>query len=253
MSAWNGLDFLIFLIFFANMVLGMNRGATKEIVSLMCLSVALIFTIKFTIPMQNIIMSSPLLQDVLTSETIQNFMGAIGADPLTADYVRELAFTLSVLIWFTGAFCISEAMSVSGFVETFSFPWAVWNRKVGGAIGCTRGFVFVVILIMLCVGHVFKDSRHVGSLFSGSYFVRLFTPASQRLDELIQGQEIEQYNEIYEYRNLYTPSDIEKTLGPQPQYEPPPDTTGYPSGTVPPSSTGYPSATQPPSSTGAGH
>lgn len=222
MSGWNGLDFLVFLIFFANMVLGMTRGATKEIISLMCLSVALIFTIKFTIPLQHILMSSPLIHDVLTSSFIQNFTDTIGLDPLSRETLRELSFTLSVLLWFTGAFCISEAMMVSGFVETFSFPYAVWNRKVGAGIGCTRGYIICVILIMVCNGHLLRNSQHVGTLFSGSYFVRLFTPAAQKLDSLIQGQQVERYYEIYQDRNLFTPADLQKTLEKQPAFDAPP-------------------------------
>src|SRR5947207_726926 len=121
MGNWNGLDFFIFLIFFVNTMYGMSRGATKEIISLMCLSVALIFTIRFTIPLTHFINSSPSINNVLTAAPIQNFMAAIGADPLNADFLSQLSYGLSVLICFVGVFSVAEAVLVSSFSEMFTF------------------------------------------------------------------------------------------------------------------------------------
>ncbi|MDX1900972.1 MAG: CvpA family protein [Gammaproteobacteria bacterium] len=210
MSNWNGLDFFIFLIFFLNTVLGMSRGATKEIISMMCLSAALIFTIRFTVPLAAFFDRSPLTQDVLSSSYIQNFMAAIGADPLTENFLHEISYTLSVLVCFVGVFSVTEAVLISSFAEVFTFPYAVWNRKVGAALGATRGYVLSVLLIMLLVLHIFKtDNGSIRSQFiSGSYFVGLFTNAALKMDSLIGGQDVEHYHQIFEQKNLFNEKNV---------------------------------------------
>lgn len=210
MSHWNGLDFFIFLIFFLNTVLGMSRGATKEIISMMCLSAALIFTIRFTVPLTAFFDRSPLTQDVLSSQFIQNFMASIGADPLTGNFLHEIAFSLSVLVCFVGVFSITEAVLISSFAEVFSFPYAIWNRKVGAALGAIRGYVLSVMLIMLLVFHVFKtdNAEMRAQLISGSYFVNLFQNAAMTMDSLIGGQDVEHYHDIFKDKNLYNEKDV---------------------------------------------
>jgi len=207
MSNWNGLDFFIFLIFFLNLVLGMSRGATKEIVSMMCLSVALIFTIKFTLPLYVFLNKSPLIQDVLTSKFVLNFMAAVGAGPLTADMLKELSYSMSVAITFFGTFFTCEAgLSIVGFSELFTFPYAMMNRKVGGTLGTTRGYVISVIVILLLI-HMFKTNP-----ITGSFFMNLFQGTANTLDSLIAGQQVEQYPEIFKNKNLYNEKDIYKML-----------------------------------------
>lgn len=216
MSGWNGLDFFIFLIFFVNTILGMSRGATKEIISLMCLSAALIFTIKFTVPLAQFLNRSPAIQDVLDSQIIQRFVAAIGANPLTANFLAEVSYSVSVLICFVGIFSVTEAvLSVTGFVEVFSFPYATLNRKVGAALGATRGYVINLIFIMILSLHLFKNDNNA-PLISGSHFINLFQAAAVKLDGLIQGQEVERYQEIYQDKNLYNEKDVFKVI---PQFE----------------------------------
>lgn len=207
MGSWNGLDFFIFLIFFANIVLGMSRGASKEIVSLMCLSVGVIFTIKFAIPMTNFLNSSPSIQSVLKTQIIQNFMYEVGAGPLTEDMLRELSYSLSIIICFVGAFSACEAMlSFVGFAEVFGFPYATLTRKVGAGLGATRGYVFTLLLIIVLT-HLFKNNP-----ITGSYFMNLFQNTANKFDNLIGRQEVERYHEIYKDKNLYNEQEIFKTL-----------------------------------------
>lgn len=216
MGNWNGLDFFIFLIFFVNTMYGMSRGAMKEIISMMCLSVALIFTIRFTVPLANFIDTSPSINNVITATPVKNFMAAIGADPLTADFLAQLAYALSVLICFVGAFSVSEAVLVSSFSEMFTFPYALWNRKVGAALGATRGYVISVIFIMIIGLHIFvHDNRRTYDEFArGSYFIGLFEGAAMRLDQIILGQEVTRYQEIYRDKNLFNEKSIQQILQP---------------------------------------
>lgn len=225
MNNWNGLDFLLFLIFFLNMILGMSRGATKEIISMMCLSVALIFTIKFTLPLTHFLLTAPAIQDVLDSALIKNFMIAIGANPLTLNFLQELSYSISLLICFVGVFSIGEAvLSISGFVEVFSFPYSAWNRKVGAALGCTRGYIINVIIICILSLHMFNNTNQsAGSMLSGSYFVNLFQAPANKLNELIGKQEVERYQELYEHKNLFNEKDIYK-LVPKPELPAKPST-----------------------------
>lgn len=207
MSNWNGLDFFIFLIFFLNLILGMSRGATKEIISTMCLSVALIFTIRFTLPLTVFLNNSPLIQDVLNAQMIKNFMATIGAGPLTADMLKELSYSISVAICFFGVFFVCEgALSLVGFSELFTFPYATLNRKVGGTFGATRGYVISIILILILL-HMFKTHP-----ITGSFFMNLFEGTAGKLDALIISQDVEKYKDIYEDKKLYNEKDVLKVL-----------------------------------------
>src|SRR5690606_5523350 len=130
MSGWNGLDFLIFIILVVNTVLGMVRGGSREAISLMCLSAALIVTIRFTVPLANLINSSPLIEGVVNNTFMQNFMQAIDAGPLTVDLLNQLGYTISMLVCFVGTFSACEAgLSMTGFLEAYGFATAVINRK----------------------------------------------------------------------------------------------------------------------------
>lgn len=217
MASWNGLDFFIFLILVINTVLGMSRGASKEIISLMCLSAALIFSIKFTVPLANFFNSSPLMNNVVDNSMTRNFMSAIGAGPLTTSSLSELMYCISLLICFVGVFSLCEAgLSISGFTESFSFPYAALNRKVGGALGFTRGYIISLLFLSIVSLHL-----NIGKDFlSGSFFANLFSSQTQTFDGLISAQKPENYNQLYQ-NQPYKAEDIYKTLGKPEQPLPP--------------------------------
>lgn len=238
MSHWGGLDFFIFLILVMNTLLGMARGASKEIISMLCLCVAMIFTIKFTIPLSNFVNSSPLITDVIQSQFVQNFMQAAGMPPLTEDMVLHFGYCVSMLLCFTSIFSVCEAaLAYTGIVEAYPFPYAALNRKIGGSLGAVRGFVISLVLIMI-LEHMFLGQM------PPSYFVHLFEPAAQRFDQLIIQQAPEKYKEVLEYKNLYNYESILKELqNPTSEYEqqlntPPPAPANPPVGGNPVGNTG---------------
>src|SRR6185312_10828601 len=156
MSSWSGLDFFIFLIFLVNTLLGIARGATKEIISMMCLCAALVMTIQFTVPLTQFLNNSPLISDVISSPYVQNFMGSIGMPPLTQAMLLSMNYCLALAICFVGTFSLCEAvLAYTSIIEVFRFPYDFLNRKLGAAFGATRGFVFVVVLIII-LEHLFQ-------------------------------------------------------------------------------------------------
>ncbi len=206
MNNWNGLDFFIFLIFFLNTILGISRGAAKEVIALMCLSVALIITITFTIPLTDFCNSSPLIQDVISSAIVQNFMHTIGAGPLTEKMIQNMNYALSLLICFVGVYSVGLGMlSFTGFVEVFSWPLATLNRQIGAALGCTRGYVFTLVFIIM-LQHIFINTH------LNSFFVNLFQGSAEKLQSFIDRQQPDQYQKIYEDRNLYNEKDVYHTI-----------------------------------------
>jgi uncharacterized membrane protein required for colicin V production len=210
MSGWNGLDFFIFIILVLNMVVGMTRGGSREGISLMCLSAALIVTIKFTIPLANLINQSPLIADVVNNNMIQRFMIAIDAGELTENLLRQVGYSISLLICFVGTFSICEAgLSVTGFLESYGFPYAIINRKMGGALGLVRGYIISLILLSILAIHLNpgNDSRFI----SGSYFAGLFASQTRLFDSLISSQEVDQYHKLYEQQNI-KPEQLYKVL-----------------------------------------
>lgn len=212
MNNWNGLDFFIFMIFAINTLLGMSRGASKEIISIMCLSLALIFTIKFSVPLANFFNSSPLVYDVVANRNAQYFMSATNAGALSVNGLHEVFYSISLLICFVGAFSAGEAaLAYSGFREMFSFPYAAISRKVGAALGCLRGYCIALVVICVLALHVFKNDWS-NQWIAGSYFVQLFQSAASKLDSLISAQRPENYQEVYRDKNLYNDSQIYQML-----------------------------------------
>jgi hypothetical protein len=210
MNSWNGLDFFIFLIFALNTIIGMSRGASKEIISTLCLSVALIFTIKFTVPLASLFNSSPLMSSVVNNDIMQNFMTSIGAGPITDDLLRNIFYSISLLICFVGAFSICEgALSMTGVVEMYPFPYAALNRKIGGGLGFTRGYVInMIFLVILCL-HLSKES---GAFTANSFFVGLFRGSIVNFDAIITGQKPEAYRDMLIDKNLYNEGQMLNTL-----------------------------------------
>ncbi len=204
MDQWNGFDFFVFLIFAVNTLLGMSRAAAKEIISMMCLCVALVCTIKFTIPLATLLNKSPLIVDAIGSKYVQNFMTAIGLPPLNENTIYQLFYCVAFLICFVGVFSICEAvLAASGILEVYSFPYAWLNRKLGAVLGGIRGYVLTLILISLTVLHLFKDSDN--SMFTKSMFVKLFYTSAERLDSIVSGQKPEQYQNIFKDKYLFNP------------------------------------------------
>lgn len=198
MNNWNGLDFFIFLILALNTVQGMSRGTAKEIVSMMCLSIALIFAIKFTIPLANFFNSSPLIHDVIKTPMIQRFMHAIGAGSLTLTLLYETMYSISLLICFVGIFTILEAaLTSTSIVQTMPLHQILINRKVSSAIGLTRGYVIGLIFLSILTLHI-ADTQQ--KFIRESFFVRLFHNQTARLDRIIRNQKPEDYKDIYKHQ-----------------------------------------------------
>lgn len=215
MNSWNGLDFFIFLIFALNTIVGMQRGASREIIAMMCLSVALIFTIRFTLPLTDFLLSShqflntgSMVESVVDNQFMQNFMTAIGSGPLDENMVREIVYSISLLICFVGIYSICAAsLNVAGISEYFSFPYATLSRKVGAALGATRGYILTIILISILNLHLAATG-----FISGSFFAALFEGAAQKFDSMITSRNPEDYNKLFEDRNKYNATDVIKQL-----------------------------------------
>ncbi|HSW68580.1 MAG TPA: CvpA family protein [Gammaproteobacteria bacterium] len=206
MSSWSGLDFFIFLIFLVNTLLGMARGATKEIISSICLCAALVITLKFTIPLTKFVNSSPLITDVITSQFVQNFMRAIEMPPLTESMLLHLGYCVSLAVCFVGTFSVCEGvLAYASAVEVFTFPYATLNRKIGGGLGAVRGFVIVLVFIIIL------EHLYIGDLPS-SKFINLLQGSANKMDTLITEQAPERYQEILQDRNLYNQKMILKDL-----------------------------------------
>ncbi len=216
MEGWNGLDFIIFLIFVANFLLGMSRGASREIIAMMSLCAALIVTIKFTVPLAAFFNKSPLMVQVVSNDMMQRFMAAIGAGPLTEDLLKELFYSISMLLCFTATFSICEAgLNRTNLMETLGFASAALSRKIGGVLGCTRGYVISILFLAILSLHIFKPGNNVGDgMIGGSFFAKLFQSQTLELDRMITGQNPEYYNQILN-KNTFGPEKIIKILQPQ--------------------------------------
>jgi uncharacterized membrane protein required for colicin V production len=212
MTNWSGLDFFIFLIMAVCTIRGMARGAIKEMISLMCLSVALIFAIKFTVPLSKFMLRSPLISDVLSSPNIQYLVTSISSQPLSENFIPELSFSISLLICFVGIFSICEAaLTRTGVVQALSMTFATLSAKIGGALGFVRGYVFSVFFIIVLALHLFSANN---GAFQGSYFLSLFQSSAVQMDNIIESQDVGQYQQIYKNSNSYNASDLTNALTP---------------------------------------
>lgn len=219
MSGWNGLDFFIFLIFLINTLLGFSRGSAKETISLLCVCAGLIITIKYTVPVAAFMESSPTIQDAVNNRFMQNFLGSIGAGPLTLDTLKQVIYSISLLICFVGTFSATEAvLHFTGVVEVYKPAAAIVNRKLGAALGCTRGYIFNLILMLILTQHIFisNDSAIANNIVSRSFFVNLFQGATQKLDSIIAEQDPDKYKEIFQDKNLYNEGNVIRSMMPHP-------------------------------------
>jgi|HubBroStandDraft_4_1064222.scaffolds.fasta_scaffold501578_2 hypothetical protein len=196
MNSWNGLDFFVFLILVLNTIRGMSRGAGKELIALMCLSVALIFAIKFTVPLADFLKTSPVMVSAVDNKFISNFLHTINAGPLTLRMVQELMYAISLLICFVSVFSVTEAcITFSGYAESVTMMQAVAYRKIGAAIGFTRGYIISLIFLSILTLHIFHNEQN--RFVSGSFFVKLFDTQIKKFDDMIASQEPENYQELY--------------------------------------------------------
>lgn len=206
MSGWTGLDFFIFLIFMVNILLGMARGGLKEMISVFSLCIALVITIKFTVPITKFVNSSPLMTDVITSHFFQNFAQAIEMPPLTEATLVQVGYCVSLLICFVATFSVCEgALFYTSVMEAFGFSMTIVNRKAGAALGAMRGFVVVLVFIIV-LEHLFAGNVPT------SGFINLFQSSAKKLDELISAGAPERYLEILQDKNLYNQAAVLKDL-----------------------------------------
>jgi hypothetical protein len=216
MNSWNGLDFFVFLILALNTIRGMSRGAGKELIALMCLSAALIFAIKFTVPLADFLKTSPMMVSAVDNKFIANFLHTINAGPLTLRMVKELMYAISLLICFVSVFSITEAcITFSGYAESVTMTQAVVYKKIGAAIGFTRGYIISLIFLSILTLHIFNNEHN--KFISGSFFVRLFDTQIKKFDDMIASQQPENYQELYQDKPV-SEQDVIKQLQPE---EPP--------------------------------
>ena len=202
MSSWSGLDFFIFLIFLVNTLLGMARGGMKEIISMICLSAALVITIKFTIPLMKFALASPLVVDLITSQFFQNFMKSVAMPPLTDQLVAAIAYSIALLVCFVGTFSVCEGvLAYANTMEAFNMSTTIINRKAGAAFGATRGFVLVLIFIII-LEHLFAGN------VPASRFVDLLGGSAKKMDDIVISGAPQRYLEILQDKNLYNQNNI---------------------------------------------
>ncbi|MDA8562014.1 CvpA family protein [Gammaproteobacteria bacterium] len=213
MESWNGLDFFVFLILLINTLRGMSRGGGKELIALMCLSAALIICIKFTVPLANFLNKSPLIISVVKNQFIANFFNSIGAGPLTADVLKQIMYSISLLLCFVSVFSVTEAtIYYSGYVQTASLTQAVVSKKLGAAIGFTRGYILSLIFLSIITLHIFKDSGGIAKEFiDGSFFVRVLSTPTIMLDDMISSKNPVEYQKLYKDKP-YSESDLIRLL-----------------------------------------
>lgn len=184
----------------------MARGGLKEIISALSLCAALVITIEFTMPLFKFINTSPLINDVITSNFFQNFMKSIEMPPLTEDMIIRLNYCLSLLLCFVGAFSICEAvLSYSSLIEAFGLPATLANRKLGGALGVVRGFVLVLIFIIV-LDKIYHDD------VPASKFVNLLQGSATKMNDIVISGAPQRYLEILQDKNLYNQENVMKDL-----------------------------------------
>lgn len=136
------LDFIIFGFIFFNAILGISRGLTKEIISILVLIVALVVMIKFTATLANFLNTTQGSLDVIT--VISKFTGLDATVPLAL-----ISWGIALLLLFVGTFSIGEAVNFYASIDIIPFSLDMAGRILGGVLGFVRGYVFSLILILV--------------------------------------------------------------------------------------------------------
>jgi membrane protein required for colicin V production len=176
MADFTWFDYILFLIFFLNTILGFARGVSKEIISFLSLVIALFIAVKFTTPIANVLTTSQGAEDVLAVFT--KYLSYNGSGSL-----NSLAFGLSFLILFLGIFFTGEAAIFYANIELFLFPFSVIGRLLGAALGFVRGYVLDVVLLLILQ----LTSFPMNNAWEQSYFVPRLMPQVTKLAGLIVG------------------------------------------------------------------
>jgi uncharacterized membrane protein required for colicin V production len=139
-------DVVLFLAIFVNTILGFARGLFREAISILCLIVAIVVAMKFTVPLSEFLSTSAGFKDVVLVITrYANHPGANG--PL---YL--FGFGVSFLLLFVGVYSISEVVNhyVSNIGAFILFPMlAILDRIIAGVLGFIRGYIFALITILI--------------------------------------------------------------------------------------------------------
>ena len=139
-------DVILFLIIFVNTILGFARGLFREAISLLCLIVAMVVAMKFTIPLSDFLSTSAGFNDVVF--VITKYTGYSGANGV----LYLFGFGVSFLLLFVGVYCIAEVVNhyISNVGAFILFPMmAILDRLIAGLLGFIRGYVFALITILI--------------------------------------------------------------------------------------------------------
>src|SRR3990167_5439569 len=177
MADFTWLDYLIFGVFFLNIILGLARGLLREIIGILSLIVALLVSIKFTLPITEFLNSSDGFKSVIsafTSFTDFNVMG-----PLS-----YISLGVSFLILFVGTYSIGEA--VNYYAPAFGvlmFPrMAFIDRILAASLGYIRGYVFSLVLILV----VGLSPITLDATWTQSRLIPPLKPSADRLGNLVR-------------------------------------------------------------------
>ena len=177
MAEFTWLDFLILGVFILNTLMGFARGLTRELVSIISVIVALGVSIRFTLPITEILNSSDGFKSVILAFSTFTNINAMG--PLSL-----VSLGVSFLVLFVGTYSIGEAVNYSA--ATFGvimFPaFALLDRLLAACVGFIRGYIFNMVLILIVGLTPFSQ----GDPWSQSYFIPRIKPSADKLANLIR-------------------------------------------------------------------
>jgi len=175
MINYTWVDYFIVGVFLFSALLGLARGLLREIIATLTLILALAVTIKFTMPLSDLLYNNQGVLDVIAS--FLYYFNLVVAGQL---YVAAVG--ISLLLLFVAVYSTGEAINFYANLELVVFPIAWIGRLLGCALGFVRGYAFNLILILL----VQLTPLAQASAWTGSYFVAQLEQKATQLGNLIK-------------------------------------------------------------------
>lgn len=167
MADFNWVDYLILIVFFISILVGLARGIVREVLAVLTWICAFIVASLFATQLANVFTTSQTGQSVISGTT-----NAVGID--TAQSVSIVSVGLSFVCLFLATLLVGALISraISSAAEGGGIGIA--NRLFGGVFGFLRGFLINLMIVFIVQLTTFDKDP----LWTSSRLVPLFQPAT---------------------------------------------------------------------------
>ncbi len=138
----NWVDYIVLIIFFLSILIGLKRGLVKEVIALVTLIAAIIIAALFSNPLAEMITHSASVQSAVNQASAS--IGANAAQP-----VSYAALGISFALLFIATIIVGAIISSLLNIAVQTGILGIGNRLLGAVFGLVRGFFINLVIIFV--------------------------------------------------------------------------------------------------------